>query len=77
MRNIQLAKAALYAGAKLRETRQMLVTVRDRVRSAVTSGMKLEELIASDPLADLNGEWGGGFIDGTQMLTIVYADLTR
>ena len=63
--------------AKLRDTRQMLMTVRDRVRSAIASGMKLEELIASDPLADLNGEWGGGFIEPTQMLTIVYADLTR
>jgi glyoxylase-like metal-dependent hydrolase (beta-lactamase superfamily II) len=63
--------------AKLRDTRQMLMTVRDRVRRAIASGMKLEELIANDPLADLNGEWGGGFIDGTQMLTIVYADLTR
>jgi glyoxylase-like metal-dependent hydrolase (beta-lactamase superfamily II) len=63
--------------AKLRDTRQMLMTVRDRVRSAIASGMKLEELIASDPLADLNGEWGGGFIEPTQMLTIVYADFTR
>ena len=63
--------------ADLRKTRQMLTTVRERVRSAIASGMKLEELIGSDPLADLNGEWGGGFIEPTQMLTIVYADLSR
>ena len=63
--------------ADLRKTRQMLMTVRDRVRNAIASGMKLEELIGSDPLADLNGEWGGGFIEPTQMLTIVYADLSR
>ena len=63
--------------ADLRKTRQMLTTVRDRVRNAIASGMKLEELIASNPLADLNGEWGGGFIEPTQMLTIVYADLSR
>ena len=63
--------------ADLRNARQMLTTVRDRVRNAVASGMKLEELIASDPLADLNGEWGGGFIEPTQMLAIVYADLSR
>jgi len=63
--------------ADLRKTRQMLMTVRDRVRNAIAGGMKLEELIGSDPLADLNGEWGGGFIEPTQMLTIVYADLSR
>ena len=63
--------------ADLRKTRHMLTTVRDRVRNAIASGMKLEELIGSDPLADLNGEWGGGFIEPTQMLTIVYADLSR
>jgi glyoxylase-like metal-dependent hydrolase (beta-lactamase superfamily II) len=63
--------------ADLRKTRQMLMTVRNRVRNAIAGGMKLEELIASDPLADLNGEWGGGFIEPTQMLTIVYTDLSR
>ena len=63
--------------ADLRKTRQMLMTVRNRVRNAIAGGMKLEELIASDQLADLNGEWGGGFIEPTQMLTIVYTDLSR
>ena len=63
--------------AGLRKTRQVLVTVRDRVQSAIASGLTLEELIASDPLADLNAQWGGGFIDPRQMLTIVYADLSR
>lgn len=63
--------------AGLRKTRQVLVTVRDRVRDAIASGLTLEELIASDPLADLNPQWGGGFIGPRQMLTIVHADLSR
>ena len=63
--------------AGLRKARQVLVTVRDRVRNAIASGMTLEELIASDPLADLDAKWGAGFIDPTQMLTIVHADLSR
>ena len=63
--------------ADLRNTRRMLMTVRDRVRSAIAVGMTVEELIASDPLDDLNGEWGGGFIEPSQMLAIVHADLSR
>jgi glyoxylase-like metal-dependent hydrolase (beta-lactamase superfamily II) len=61
----------------LRNARQMLMTVRERVRSAIASGKTLEELLASDPLADLDGEWGGGFIGTPQMVTIVFADLSR
>jgi cyclase len=64
------------SAAELRRASQMLMTVRDRVQSAIASGMTLDELIASDPLADLNGEWGGGFIDPSQMLAIVHADLS-
>jgi glyoxylase-like metal-dependent hydrolase (beta-lactamase superfamily II) len=63
--------------AALREARQMLITVRDRVRSAIASGLTLEELAAKNPLADLDGAWGGGFIDTPRMLAIVYADLSR
>jgi len=61
----------------LRKARQMLMTVRDRVRSAIARGTSLEEFIATDPLADLNGKWGGGFIEPSRMLAIVYADLSR
>ena len=63
--------------ADLRNTRRMLMTVRDRVRSAIAAGMTVEDLIASDPLDDLNREWGGGFIEPSQMLAIVHADLSR
>lgn len=62
--------------AELRIARRMLMTVRDRVQSAITSGATLEDLVAGDPLADLNPRWGGGFIAPDQMLAIVYADLS-
>lgn len=62
--------------AELRVARQMLITVRDRVQSAIASGKTVDDLIASDPLADLNPRWGGGFIDPPQMLAIVFADLS-
>jgi glyoxylase-like metal-dependent hydrolase (beta-lactamase superfamily II) len=62
--------------AELRVARQMLATVRDRVQSAIASGETVDDLIASDPLDDLNPRWGGGFIDPSQMLAIVHADLS-
>jgi cyclase len=63
--------------AELREARDMLVTVRDRVRSAIAAGTDIEALVAADPLADLNGKWGGGFMTPDVFLRIVYADLSR
>jgi glyoxylase-like metal-dependent hydrolase (beta-lactamase superfamily II) len=63
--------------AELRGARDMLRKVGDRVRSAIAKGMTLEQLIAGDPLADLDRAWGGGFIDTSQMLAIVHADLSR
>jgi glyoxylase-like metal-dependent hydrolase (beta-lactamase superfamily II) len=63
--------------AELRQARQMLIAVRDRVRDAIASGTTLAELIAQDALADLNREWSGGFIEAPQLLAIVYADLSR
>jgi hypothetical protein len=68
---------ALADPAALRVANEMLVSVRDRVKGAIARGVGLEELIASDPLADLNEAWGGGFIDPKRMLTIVYTDLAR
>jgi glyoxylase-like metal-dependent hydrolase (beta-lactamase superfamily II) len=63
------------SAAELRIARQMLITVRDRVQSAIASGKTIDDLIAGDLLADLNPRWGGGFINPSQMLAIVYADL--
>jgi glyoxylase-like metal-dependent hydrolase (beta-lactamase superfamily II) len=63
--------------AELQEAHDMLLTVRDRVRSALTAGMKIEALVATGPLADLNEKWGGGFMKPEVFLRIVYADLSR
>jgi glyoxylase-like metal-dependent hydrolase (beta-lactamase superfamily II) len=63
--------------AELRAAREMLTKVRNRVRDAIAAGTTLEQLIAGDALADLDGAWGGGFIDASQMLAIAYADLSR
>lgn len=57
--------------------RDMLQTVRDRVRAAVDAGTSLADFQATSPLADLEAEWGDGFLQAEPFLGIVYADLSR
>ena len=63
--------------AELQAARTMLAVVRDRVRDAIRAGTTLGALRTSKPLADLEAEWGGGFMSSEEFLTIVYTDLTR
>jgi glyoxylase-like metal-dependent hydrolase (beta-lactamase superfamily II) len=61
--------------AALTKSRDMLVTVRDRVHKLKTSGRKLEEVLAAKPSADLDPTWGKGFMMPNDFLTIVYNTL--
>jgi cyclase len=46
---------------ELREYRQMLATVRDRVRALVEQGKSRDEVIASKPTKDLDEKWAKAF----------------
>ncbi len=61
--------------AALTSYRDMLVTVRDRVRKLKTSGRKLEEVQASKPSADFDATWGKGFMMPNDFLAMVYNTL--
>ena len=61
----------------LQAARDMLATVRDRVRTARASGKDVDAFIASKPLADLDDKWGGGFMKAEDVLQIVWRDLAR
>jgi glyoxylase-like metal-dependent hydrolase (beta-lactamase superfamily II) len=61
--------------AALTKYRDMLVTVRDRVRKLKTSGRKLDEVLAAKPSADFDATWGKGFMMPNDFLTIVYNTL--
>ncbi|MEM6447518.1 MAG: MBL fold metallo-hydrolase [Cyanobacteria bacterium P01_D01_bin.123] len=63
--------------AELESYRDMLVTVRDRTEAAIASGTSLDDFLATSPLADLEDDWGGGFLKTDQFLGIVFADLSR
>ncbi len=56
-------------------SRDMMVTVRDRVQKLKTSGRTLEQVVAAKPTADLDAAWGKGFMQPDNFVTIVYGML--
>jgi glyoxylase-like metal-dependent hydrolase (beta-lactamase superfamily II) len=67
----------LASRATLREFRDMLATVRDRIRAQVTAGKSLAEIQASAPTKDFDAKWGGGFLKPDQFVAIVHATLRK
>jgi glyoxylase-like metal-dependent hydrolase (beta-lactamase superfamily II) len=57
--------------------REMLVTVRDRVRRLVAQGRTLEQVLAARPLDDLDAVWGQGFVQQEMMLKQAFGSLAR
>jgi len=55
----------------------MLVTARERVRRAVAAGRDADALVAERPLADLEAEWGGGFVKSDDFVRTLHASLSR
>lgn len=64
---------ALAAKADLARFHAMLLTVRDRVGAAKAAGKTAEQWAASKPFADLEAEWGDGFLK-TEMFTTAIFD---
>ncbi|MBW2242413.1 MAG: MBL fold metallo-hydrolase [Deltaproteobacteria bacterium] len=62
---------------ELQTYREMLVTVRDRVRAALVAGKGADEILADKPTADLDAAWGGGFLKPEDFVRIVVSDLSR
>jgi cyclase len=59
----------------LAKTRDMLVTVRDRVHTLKTAGKSQQEVLAAKPTADLDGAWAKGMISGEVFTMLVYSTL--
>ena len=63
--------------ADLMRYRDMMVTVRERVGRLVTQRRTLQQVVAAKPLADLDAQWGNGFLKPEQFLGIVYESLSQ
>jgi glyoxylase-like metal-dependent hydrolase (beta-lactamase superfamily II) len=59
----------------LREYRDMLTTVEDRVGKLKQAGKTLDQAVAAKPTTDLDGKWGKGRLSGDMFVTLVYATL--
>ncbi len=59
--------------AELTQFRDMLVTVRDRVKKLVDEGKSEQEVLAANPIADLDSKWAGqGITSNPNFLRNVY-----
>jgi cyclase len=59
----------------LTKYRDMLATVRDRVRAQKTTGKSLQQVVAAKPTADFDAEWGKGMMGPDLFVTVVYSTL--
>jgi glyoxylase-like metal-dependent hydrolase (beta-lactamase superfamily II) len=55
--------------------RRMLAGVRERIAALVDAGTSLEEVIASNPTAEFDEEWGQGFMKPDKFTEIVYTSI--
>lgn len=60
---------------ELKAYRDMLALVRDRVTALKAGGKSLEQVQQAKPTADLDGAWGGGFLNPDQFVRLVYESL--
>ena len=63
--------------ADLQKFHDLLVDVKARIERGIASGKTLEQFIAAKPLADLELEWGDGFLKTDQVITLVWMDLSK
>jgi glyoxylase-like metal-dependent hydrolase (beta-lactamase superfamily II) len=59
----------------LRTWRNMLVTVRDRVRAEMQKGRTLEQLKGAGPTAEFDARWGKSFIQPAAFVEAVYRSI--
>ena len=59
----------------LSETLEMLISVRDRVRNSMAEGLDRDQVIASQPSKDFDGQFGGGFMKPDAFVGIVFDSL--
>jgi len=55
---------------------EMLVTANRLIRAEVDAGKTRDEVVAANPTAELDGQWGGGFLTPDMFAGIVYDGMT-
>jgi glyoxylase-like metal-dependent hydrolase (beta-lactamase superfamily II) len=63
--------------SRLQEFRDMLVTIRDRIKPMIEADKTLEEILATQPTREFNQQWGQRFLNPDQFTRLVYTSLKR
>jgi len=63
--------------AELREYRDMLASVRDRVQPMVSAGKSDAEIVAAHPTSAFDAKWGHGRVSPARFVTLVAQSLRR
>jgi cyclase len=63
--------------AELKRYRNMLATVRDRVRALIKEGKSREEVIAAKPTGEFDGKWGGSWLPPDKWVGLVYDGMSK
>lgn len=61
--------------SRLQEFRDMLVTIRDRIKPMIEADKTLEEILATQPTREFNQQWGQRFLKPDQFTRLVYTSL--
>jgi len=67
----------LASKADLKRYRDMLATIRDRVRKAIQDGKTLDQTVALKPTAEFDAAWGNGFLKPDAFVALVYSGLKK
>jgi len=62
---------------KLRVFRDMIATIRDRIKKLAAAGKTLEQVQAAKPTAEFDATWGGAFIKPTVLVETVYKEVAK
>ncbi len=61
--------------AVLKQYRDMLATIRDRIQKAIADGKTLDQTVALKPTAEFDAAWGGGFLKPDAFVALIYSAL--
>jgi hypothetical protein len=70
-------RGAVTNGAALRDYRDMLVAVRDRVAKLVAGGATERDVVAAKPTAAFDARWGHGLVSGDRFAAMAFQSLAR
>ena len=61
----------------VRDQLDMIYTIRDRVKAGVDEGLSLARVQAGNPTAEFDARWGNGRISASDLVAVIYDELTE